>query len=121
VKDVGDWIGGFDEIKTIQITQGICNTPQTLSVRKFKPKHGDVLYRRWDHNGRIQKHVLPAYALANVNQAADNFQAYISRHAVESLSLAVQDSADIVKRTYSMVVDQLDLLSVCPPTLLIEV
>lgn len=111
VKDVGDWAGQPDRV--IEMVQGLSLTPVTLRVRRFIPRDGDVLVRRWVDNGVSKSQELPPYALADAQQTANEFRDYLRDHAVDGLKEAVKESDDLIRQTYDMVFSHYSSLPVC--------
>lgn len=111
LKDVGDWAD--DNIRVIQMAQGLCSTPVTLRVRRFNPNEGDVLVRRWVDNGVAETQDLPPYALADIHETATAFEAYLRNHALEGLTEAVRGSDELIERTYAMIFNHYYQLPVC--------
>jgi len=61
-----------DEIRTIEVSQIFLNAPYKLKVRKFIPEDGDQMERFW-YDGEIRREMpMPAYAIANLEEAADS-------------------------------------------------
>jgi len=109
--DVGDWAD--DSVRVIDISLGLSPTPMTLRVRKFRPRDGDVLKRRWVDNGVSKEQELPPYALADAHKTAIDFKKYLRDHAFDGLTEAVKDSDDLIRRTYNMVLNHYSSLPVC--------
>lgn len=100
VVDVGDYGG---RILTVEVTQGICQIPIRLRVRRFEPQEGDVIHRKYSENGIVKEQYLQPYCLADVEQTTNDFIAYINNNAFDSLEFAAQDSDELVKATFRMI------------------
>lgn len=96
-----DWVD--DEIRVIQISEGLCSKPFEIKVRRFKPQPGDVMDRLWtDKRGTSHTSKLPPYAIASVGETCKEFV----KHAEENTFEAVEQFASrhdvhpIVQETY---------------------
>ncbi|KAK8045895.1 hypothetical protein PG996_013959 [Apiospora saccharicola] len=96
-----DWAD--DEIRVIQISEGLCSKPFEIKVRRFKPQPGDVTDRLWtDKRGISHTSKLPPYAIASVGETCKAFV----KHAEENTFEAVEQFASrhdvhpIVQETY---------------------
>jgi hypothetical protein len=100
MRDIGDWAS--QEVRSIQMAQGISSEPICLEVRKFMPRDGDVCDRHWvDHQVKKSKPLEP-YALADVEKTAAEFKEYIWNNAVTAMkeNLALQKSDPLIQETY---------------------
>jgi hypothetical protein len=108
--DVGDWADpNPDSIRTIHIAQGLFHIPFMVRVRKFIPREGDVLYRRWSETG---KQDLEPYCLADIHQTARRFSSYLATTAFEGLRDAAKKSCSLVSKTYDMAIKHAYVLEV---------
>ncbi|KAK7999066.1 hypothetical protein PG991_014741 [Apiospora marii] len=96
-----DWAD--DEIRVIQVSEGLCSKPFEIKVRRFKPQPGDVTDRLWtDKRGICHTSKLPPYAIASVGETCKKFV----KHAEENTFEAVEQFASrhdvhpIVQETY---------------------
>ncbi|KAK8137183.1 hypothetical protein PG984_005123 [Apiospora sp. TS-2023a] len=96
-----DWAD--DEIRVIQISEGLCSKPFEIKVRRFKPQPSDVTDRLWtDKRGISHTSKLPPYAIAGVGETCKAFV----KHAEENTFEAVEQFASrhdvhpIVQETY---------------------
>ncbi|KAK3331053.1 hypothetical protein B0H66DRAFT_613055 [Apodospora peruviana] len=96
--DTQEWAS--KEIKTIDITLGICEEPVALKVCKFTPQDGKVLVRTW-LEGSVDKD-MPPYALADMRSTACWFREYVTRNCLQptTLGLALQNSDPLIQETY---------------------
>jgi hypothetical protein len=101
MRNVGDWVD--NNIRTIQISLGLCTKNITLKVRKFNPREGDELCRFWiDGSGHKRGKLLQPYALADIHETAESFKAYVNENAIDSMrsALAVKESGPLIRETY---------------------
>ncbi|KAH6850423.1 hypothetical protein B0I37DRAFT_390553 [Chaetomium sp. MPI-CAGE-AT-0009] len=103
VVDVVDYSDGV--VYNIEITQGLCQAPMLLQVRRFHPRQTDKTHWRYRvDDGRAHKsHDTGAFCLADIEETAKKFNEYIDYNAVEGLAEAVKDSDDLVKEVFSMI------------------
>lgn len=115
MRDVDFPSASRDDIRCIQMEQGLCSEPMTFRVRMFEPQEGDVLHRKWlDKVEQIHKLVeLPPYALADIHETKDMFVKYIDKHAFECLGRfisnthikAMGESEKVIRDTYATIRD----------------
>ncbi|KAK3297180.1 uncharacterized protein B0H64DRAFT_320431 [Chaetomium fimeti] len=104
VVDVVDYSDGV--IYNIEITQGLCQSPMLLQVRRFRPRQTDKTHWRYhiDDGARAHKSQdTGAFCLADIEETAKKFNDYIDSNAVEGLAEAVKGSDDIVKEVFAMI------------------
>ncbi|GAB1314809.1 Zn(2)-C6 fungal-type domain-containing protein [Madurella fahalii] len=101
VMDVADYPD--DRVYDILIDQGLCANPVRLRVRRFVPREGDVLCRRYVDNGVPKEQYIPPFCLADSEKTARQFKEYIYRNALAGLAEAVKTSDDIVKDIFAMI------------------
>ncbi|KAK3328038.1 hypothetical protein B0T19DRAFT_181411 [Cercophora scortea] len=105
VKNVGDFADS--EIHTIEMTQGLCKTPVTLRVRRFRQAPGDILHRKYiDRLGRSREQQLAPFCLADIEGTAREFKQYLEENALSGLAEAAKGSDEIVRGTFSMIARQ---------------
>ncbi|KAK8029557.1 hypothetical protein PG993_010848 [Apiospora rasikravindrae] len=96
-----DWVD--DEIRIIQISEGLCSKPFEIKVRRFKPKTGDVTDRIWiDKHGNPHVVKLPPYAIASVSETCKRFVKHAEENAFEAVEQFANrhDVHPIVQETY---------------------
>ncbi|KAK8062687.1 hypothetical protein PG997_014784 [Apiospora hydei] len=96
-----DWAD--DEIRIIQISEGLCSKPFEIKVRRFKPKPGDVTDRIWtDKHGNSHVVKLPPYAISSVSETCKRFVKYAEENAFEAVEQFANrhDVHPIVQETY---------------------
>jgi hypothetical protein len=89
--------------RTIRMLQGFTQQPIVVKVWRFKPKDGDVTYKRWEYNGVPKQVELEPYCLANIEATADYFRKYLIETAFQGLQEASHTSGPLVQETYRMV------------------
>lgn len=107
--DVTDY--SDDVIYTINITQGLCPHPIRLEVRRFEPREGDILHRKYMDSGLPKAQDLPPFCLADVKQTVKTFREYIECNARSGLQ-ATADSDGIVKDAFAILATHYDSLDV---------
>ncbi|KAI1493290.1 hypothetical protein F5X96DRAFT_237377 [Biscogniauxia mediterranea] len=103
VKDINpkDWVDS--KTRSISISLGLCNTSLVLSVKKFQPIRGDVTWRDWvDRNANAQRTDIEPYALANINQTAKDYLAYVNNNAADAIRRYAENVHvdGLVRRTF---------------------
>ncbi|KAM7203047.1 hypothetical protein V8F33_002395 [Rhypophila sp. PSN 637] len=101
VVDIGDYCDNI--ILSVKMEQGLCEKPVVLHIRRFRPREGDDLNRRYIENGTLKEQPLEPFCLANVEQTAKYFRKYVEENALRGLRFAVRESDDIVKATFAMI------------------
>lgn len=113
MKDVGDRVNS--DVRTIQITLGICEAPIEIKVVRFRAGAGDVVARFWtvregERGDEVRKKKdLEPFCLVDIRATATYFEKYIIDNAIATMvrqhtphkllrrALAGQD---VIKRTY---------------------
>ncbi|KKK23873.1 hypothetical protein AOCH_002910, partial [Aspergillus ochraceoroseus] len=83
IVNITDW--GSTETKTITLSQIYLDAPYTVSVRQFVPVEGDMLEFKWMSGSVVRHHRVPAYALADMEEAAKtlvDFTSYYIPHYI---------------------------------------
>lgn len=97
-----------DEPIEIRISQGLCHHPMRLKVRRFKPRETDKTHWCYLENGVTVTQDTGAFCLADVEQTATEFSAYVKRYAFEGLRTVGEESDDLVKHVFNAIVAQCD-------------
>ncbi|TLD22257.1 hypothetical protein PspLS_08035 [Pyricularia sp. CBS 133598] len=98
------------EVKTIELSLGLCSQPMTFRVRRFVPGQNDALSRTWvDPDGRPRSTPLAPYAVADIPEAVLHIQQYI-RDNNNCFVEAVRQRHPAVQLVYSCVPGQLSEL-----------
>ncbi|TLS21838.1 uncharacterized protein PpBr36_09320 [Pyricularia pennisetigena] len=98
------------EIKTIELSLGLCPEPMSFRVRRFVPGQNDALSRTWvDPDGSRRSTPLAPYAIADIPEAVSHIQQYI-RNNSNCFVEAVRHSHPAVQLIYSCVPSQLSEL-----------
>lgn len=88
----------------IEITQGLCQSPMPLQVRRFRPRQTDKTHWTYQVDARTHKSQdTGAFCLVDIEEAARKFNEYIDRNAANGLAEAVKDSDDMVKEVFAMI------------------
>jgi hypothetical protein len=113
MKDVGDRVDNIVRIVEIKIFYShdprhpdLYHHPIKLEVYRFRPREGDVLHRRWttkENVGMVTE--MTAFALNNINAAANEVDKFVCEHAFEAIHVAVRESDQIIRETYEMAID----------------
>lgn len=116
MKDIGDWVS--PELRKIQLSLGVCASPITIEVRKFRPIPGDITYRCWRDGNVMKKADIEPYALENIRKSAEAVTSYLHGNAVESLAALSRNvsTSSITRETYEMAVQHYNTLEVGGPT-----
>jgi hypothetical protein len=88
----------------VGITKLLCD-PLELKVRRFKPNSTDIQHRHW-RDQKTERRVMitmPAYALADVNDASETYGRYVGENAEEAIRRLTRDPEgdEYVRRTFS--------------------
>ena len=76
--DMTDWAS--DDIRTILISQVSDDAPFALVVRRFIPREGDRLEKRWHKDGVERRFPVPPYAIVNMKEAAESIDTMITHN-----------------------------------------
>ena len=116
VHNINDWVS--DDVKEIDMKlyysshmhrYDLCDTPVKLRIREFAPLPDDVLTRKWskrvvDEDGtpKIEKKVatLPAFALADVDEAEKALDSYFRMNTINAMYDATRHSVPIIREHY---------------------
>lgn len=115
VVDVVDY--SDSAIYDIEITQGLCQSPMRLQVRRFRPRQTDKTH--WSYQvARVHKtQDTGAFCLADIEETARKFNEYIHYNAVKGLEEAAKDSDEMVKKVFAMIVTHCSTPPVWTPSL----
>lgn len=103
MKDVGDRVD--TEVRTIQITLGICSEPLEIKVVRFRAGAGDVVARFWtvkegERGDEVRKKKdLEPYCLVDVWATATHFEKYIIDNAVPTM-IRVNTPHELLQKTF---------------------
>ncbi|KAI1817232.1 hypothetical protein GGS20DRAFT_582741 [Poronia punctata] len=101
--DSSDWVD--ERVVTI----GVCITklpcdPLRLKVRRFRPKSTDVQHRHWkdEDSGTTVVITMPPYALADVNDASEQYRRHVAENAEEAIRRLTTDASvnKLVRQTF---------------------
>lgn len=116
VHNVGDWVN--DDVKEIDMKlyysshmhrYDLCDTPVRLKIREFAPLPDDVVTRKWskrvvaeDGTPTIERKVatLPAFALADVDEATKSLDAYFKTNTIKAMYDATRHCVPIIREHY---------------------
>jgi hypothetical protein len=100
VIDITNWDN--DDIKSIDVTQGVGNAHYTLQVRKFRPVEGDALCRKWKANGVEYSYECTSYAVADMKQAAKTLFEFAQSNLRTAIRFWVDEKDPLLRSTYNM-------------------
>ncbi len=92
------------ELRVIHLTEGICEKPFELVVRRFVPAKGDRLARICTIDGVVVEYPLAPYCLSDIEKTAVQFKDYLFENALEGITGAAKNSGDFIRQTYAMIV-----------------
>lgn len=101
VVDVADYPD--NQVYDILIDHGLCANPVRVRVRRFVPRDGDVLCRRFVDNGVPKEQHVEPFCLADAEKTAREFKEYIYHNALAGLTEAVKASDDLVRDVFAMI------------------
>ncbi|KAG6010379.1 hypothetical protein E4U21_006943 [Claviceps maximensis] len=117
MKDVGDRIN--NDVRSIQVSFGICATPIGINVVRFQAAEGDVVARYWtvregERGDEIKKKKdLEPYCLVDIWATATVFERYVVDNAIPAIVRVHSPRSmlentflgkDVISRTYIMAV-----------------
>ncbi|TLS25204.1 hypothetical protein PpBr36_07918, partial [Pyricularia pennisetigena] len=80
------------------------DVPVRLEVRRFLPKEGDVLDRKWTWNGHGMVTRLAPFALHSIHATATAISKYIEENAFRAMTASVAGCDPIIRDTYTMAI-----------------
>lgn len=104
IVNLTDWES--PDIKFIDVSHGFCTDPIKLEVRRFIPEEGDVLERKWVHEGVHKRKRVEPYAIENMRNAAHEVKRYITANVPLSLVNFLEDRHKVVRDTYMLAYKQ---------------
>jgi hypothetical protein len=114
--DIRDWAS--KRIKTITITQDIDGEFYDLEVRKFIPREGDSLERKWKTDGVEQSFKCAPYAITDMKEAGRTLAQFADRTLGSSICYYIDEDDKLLRNTYSMAYRYSEFTEVCNPNLL---
>ena len=91
-------------VKTIFLTQKLCDRVLKVQVKEFVPLPGDVLEREWAdrQTGMKKKRSVPRYAIANMKATSFLIQQYVDKSVELLIKSLLCDSGPLIFHTYLM-------------------
>jgi hypothetical protein len=92
------------KVKTIFLTQNLCDGALKVQVKEFVPLPGDVLEREWAdrQSGLKKKRSVPRYAIANMKATSFVIQQYVDKSVELLVKRLLCDSGPLIFQTYLM-------------------
>jgi hypothetical protein len=75
-------------------------------VREFVPTEGDLIDKIWSDRGIVKTHPLPAYAVVDVDKAAQARKQYIQEHVGAYFNALIDKKEPLIWNTYVMAFQQ---------------
>lgn len=97
--DIKTWAS--NEIKTIQVTQGVGDSSYKLKVRQFVPIEGDALSRRWVYEGVAYTYECTPYAVADMTEAGKILSELSNQSLTTAIPFWIKEDM-ILQKTYAM-------------------
>lgn len=88
------------------------DVPFRLEVRRFLPKEGDVLDRKWTCDGYGMVTRLTPFALHSIHATATAISKYIEENAFTAMTASVAGCDPIIRDTYTMAISHWYTLNV---------
>jgi len=93
-------------VKTIFLTQNLCNRALRVQVKEFVPLPGDVLEREWAdrQTGMVvkKKTSVPRYAIADMRATSSAIQQYVDKNVESFIKGLLCNSGPLIFQTYLM-------------------
>lgn len=102
MKELSTWQS--DDTKYVELTQDHGNTRIRISVRKFKPIQGDILFYRWETSSGEKTFVCPPYAVMHVEEARDEFARHIRETVEVHVASIVNPKNGILTETFRIAI-----------------
>jgi len=100
--EISQWKSSI--VKTIFLTQDLCERALKVQVKEFVPLDGDVLEREWAdrQTGMKKKRSVPRYAIANMKATSFVIQQYVDKSVELLVKCLLCDSGPLIFQTYLM-------------------
>jgi hypothetical protein len=91
-------------VKTIFLTQNLCDSVLKVQVKEFVPLPGDVLEREWADRqaGMKKKRLVPTYAIADMKATSFVIQKYVDKSVELLVKGLLCNSGPLIFQTYLM-------------------
>src|SRR5436305_5705327 len=91
-------------VKTIFLTQNLCDRALKVQVKEFVPLPGDVLEREWAdrQSGMKKTRAVPRYAIANMKATSFVIQQYVDKSVELLVKRLLCNSGPLIFQTYLM-------------------
>jgi hypothetical protein len=91
-------------VKTIFLTQNLCDGALKVQVKEFVPLPGDVLEREWAdrQSGMKKTRAVPRYAIANMKATSFVIQQYVDKSVELLVKRLLCNSGPLIFQTYLM-------------------
>jgi hypothetical protein len=105
--DITDWASS--ETKSVTICSYLPGFKFQTQVRKFVPREGDIMEKRWMDGKERKTYKVTPYALANMERSAKDFQKAVDERAYEGYGgIFERDNTDpLIRLTLKMAMEHL--------------
>lgn len=100
IVDIKEWAS--QGVKKITVTQDVGGISYDFNVRRFVPRAGDALARKWKTNGVEQAFECAPYGIANMAEAGGMLAQVVDRTTNDQLNFYVDESDMLMRNTYVM-------------------
>ncbi|KAK0615151.1 hypothetical protein B0T17DRAFT_498062 [Bombardia bombarda] len=100
------------DIRTIEVANYV-GASFRIHVKEFIPVEGDILEEVWMTSHGMQKVPIPRYAVADMQQTADEMKGFIERNVSNFINMTVGDLDQLLWETYNMAFRHLGNAQVC--------
>ena len=115
--DIHEWASR--NIKTIHITQHVAHLRgdwirYPIKVRRFVPRPGDSLARRWKVNGVEEYYDCAVYGIADMAETASVMEKVVDDSLLDAISFYIDEKDKLLRSTYMMAYRYSQSAQVCP-------
>lgn len=100
VVDITDWAS--KKVRTIDVTQDVAGVSYKFNVRRFVPKEGDAMARKWKTNGKEQAFECAPYGIASMAETGKALAQTVDLTTNDQLNFYIDESDKLMRNTYVM-------------------
>ena len=100
IVEIGEWQS--PQLRKVDITQDVGGQFYQVEARKFIPRFGDSLERKWSTNGSQQAYQCAPYAIANMEETSTKLEDFVTSTLVSSIEHYIDESDSLLRQTYVM-------------------
>ena len=100
IVEIGEWQS--PQLKKVDITQDVGGQFYQVEARRFIPRFGDSLERKWTTNGSQMAYQCTPYAIANMEETSTKLENFVKSTLLSSVEHYIDETDSLLRQTYVM-------------------